>query len=94
VIEQGVTGFIVNGEGEALQAIKRLPEIDRRHARDGFERRFTARRMAQDYIRYDQLLSKYPPAKPGALMIEPLKAAWRGQRHFPSSNDRNAKQSP
>jgi len=23
--------------------------------------------------------SKYPPAKPGALMIEPLKAAWRGQ---------------
>src|SRR5712672_856557 len=23
--------------------------------------------------------SKYPPAKPGALMSEPLKAAWRGQ---------------
>jgi hypothetical protein len=24
-------------------------------------------------------LSKYPPAKPGALMSEPVKAAWRGQ---------------
>jgi hypothetical protein len=24
-------------------------------------------------------MSKYPPAKPGALMSEPLKAAWRGQ---------------
>ncbi len=25
-----------------------------------------------------ELTSKYPPAKPGALMSEPLKAAWRG----------------
>jgi glycosyltransferase involved in cell wall biosynthesis len=56
VIEQGVTGFIVNDEGEALQAIKRLPEIDRRLVRDGFERRFTARRMAEDYIRHYQRL--------------------------------------
>ena len=26
-------------------------------------------------------------------MSEPLKAAWRGQRHFPNSNDRNTEQS-
>ena len=62
VIEEGVTGFIVDNEGEALQAIKRLPDLDRRRVRDGFERRFTARRMAEDYVRHYQLASENRPA--------------------------------
>src|SRR5215470_5759578 len=37
-------------------------------------------------------VSKYPPAKPGALMSEPLKAARRGRGQGPRSNDRNAEQ--
>jgi glycosyltransferase involved in cell wall biosynthesis len=51
IIEDGVTGFIVEDQEEALEAIKRLPELDRRRVREGFERRFAARRMAEDYIR-------------------------------------------
>jgi len=38
--------------------------------------------MADDPLKrgpQDRSRSKYPPAKPGALMSEPLKAAWRGQ---------------
>ena len=58
VIEDGVTGFIVDSEDEALQAIKRLPELDRHKVRAGFERRFTARRMAEDYVRHYQLLAR------------------------------------
>ena len=56
VVEDGVTGFIVDNEAQALQAIKRLPELDRCNVRAGFERRFTARRMAEDYVRHYRLL--------------------------------------
>jgi glycosyltransferase involved in cell wall biosynthesis len=56
VIEDGVTGFIVQTEADAVNAIKRLPELDRRRVRDGFERRFTARQMAQEYIRCYRML--------------------------------------
>jgi glycosyltransferase involved in cell wall biosynthesis len=56
IIEDGVTGFVVDSEEEALAAIGRLGSIDRRRVRAEFERRFTARRMAQDYLRAYQSL--------------------------------------
>ena len=49
VIEDGVTGFIVESEHEALRAIARVRQLDRRRVRASFERRFTAGRMAQAY---------------------------------------------
>ena len=52
VIDEGVTGFIVDNEDEAIAAIKRIGELDRRRVRATFERRFTARRMAEDYLRH------------------------------------------
>ena len=48
--------------------------------------------MAKQPTLFDRPDSKYPPAEPGALMSEPLKAAWRGRGPAPSSNDRNAEQ--
>ena len=51
VIEHGVTGFVVDDEDEALGAIARIEELDRRQVRAEFERRFTARRMAADYTK-------------------------------------------
>jgi glycosyltransferase involved in cell wall biosynthesis len=56
VVDYGVTGFIVEDEEEALQAIKRLPELDRSSVRAAFERRFTARRMAGEYVHHYGLL--------------------------------------
>ncbi len=50
VMEDGLTGFIVETEEEALAALKRLPELDRAAVRRRFDERFTARRMAQDYL--------------------------------------------
>jgi glycosyltransferase involved in cell wall biosynthesis len=60
IIEEGVTGFIVENEAEALRAIRQLPELDRRCVRSGFERRFSAHRMAEDYVRYYNLLRGDP----------------------------------
>jgi glycosyltransferase involved in cell wall biosynthesis len=58
VVEDGVTGFIVGSEEEAVETIRhRLPTLDRQKVREAFERRFTARRMAEDYVRhYEQLV--------------------------------------
>jgi glycosyltransferase involved in cell wall biosynthesis len=58
VIDDGLTGFVVPGEAEAIQAIGRLSELDRRQVRRHFEKRFTAARMAQDYVRHYEALSK------------------------------------
>jgi glycosyltransferase involved in cell wall biosynthesis len=57
VIEDGVTGFIVDGRQEAVEALKRLNQLDRRKVRARFEQRFTSRRMAEQYVdRYQALL--------------------------------------
>lgn len=50
VMDHGLTGFVVNDEDEAVAAIGRLGELDRTKVRQQFDRRFTARRMAQDYL--------------------------------------------
>jgi glycosyltransferase involved in cell wall biosynthesis len=50
IVEDGLTGFIVEDELGAIGAVQRLGEIDRVQVRKRFEERFTARRMAQDYL--------------------------------------------
>jgi glycosyltransferase involved in cell wall biosynthesis len=50
IIEDGVTGFIVEDEISAVAAIKQLSNLSRAAVRKQFEKRFTARRMALDYI--------------------------------------------
>lgn len=57
IVEDGVTGFIVNTDEETVAAIGRLPELARKKVRAESERRFTARRMAESYIHhYERLL--------------------------------------
>src|SRR3984885_7018935 len=51
IVEDGVTGFIVKNEVEAADAIReRLGSLSRTKIRARFEERFTARRMATDYL--------------------------------------------
>ena len=71
VIDAGVTGCIVNDMREADQAVRWAMSLDRRRVRDRFERRFTARRMAEDYVSlYEDLLQ----VKHVAPSIVPLQA--------------------
>jgi hypothetical protein len=53
-LDEGVTGFVVDDEEQAVQAVKRLGEIDRGRVRERFEKRFTAGRMAADYVSHYQ----------------------------------------
>ena len=50
VIDDGISGFIVEDETGAIGAVERLGELDRARVRAQFEARFTARRMALDYL--------------------------------------------
>jgi len=50
VVEEGVSGFIVEDETGAIGAVDRLRHLSRQRIRRRFEERFTARRMAQDYL--------------------------------------------
>ena len=50
VVDEGVTGFIVEDETGAIGAVDRLGQLSRERIRKQFEARFTARRMAQDYL--------------------------------------------
>jgi len=57
VIEDGVTGKVVDSEEEAIAALPAILSYDRRAVRKRFEQRFTATRMAKDYAAtYRQLL--------------------------------------
>ncbi len=63
VIEDGVTGFVVSNMAEACEAVKRLPELSRAVIRARFEERFTAGRMAEDYVGlYRRLAVRRRPA--------------------------------
>ena len=50
IIEDGLTGFIVEDETSAISAVARLGETTTDSIRRRFETRFTARRMAEDYL--------------------------------------------
>lgn len=63
IVEHGVTGFIVRNEAEACEAISRLPELSREVIRARFEERFTAERMAEDYVSlYRRIAARRRPA--------------------------------
>ncbi len=64
VVDDGVTGFIVDTEDEAVAAIGRLPELDRDGIRRVFETRFSARRMAESYLAiYRGLIAREHPLR-------------------------------
>jgi glycosyltransferase involved in cell wall biosynthesis len=50
IVEHGVNGLIVNDMAEAIAAVPRAAAMSRATVRRSFERRFTAQRMAEDYL--------------------------------------------
>ena len=58
VIEDGVTGFVVDNLDQAIDATRRAHTLDRRACRAAFSRRFSDAKMASAYVRlYRQLAS-------------------------------------
>jgi len=62
VVDEGVTGFVVNSEEAAVAALERIETLDRARVRARFEERFTARRMAEDYVAIYRRLTAQPCA--------------------------------
>jgi glycosyltransferase involved in cell wall biosynthesis len=56
VVDDGVSGFVVQGEQQAVHAIHRLKTLERGKVRAQFEQRFTAKHMAQQYLKHYETL--------------------------------------
>jgi len=68
VIEPGVTGLLVEDVAAAAAAVEQVRELDRATCRRVFEARFSAERMARDYLAlYERMaaLRRHPAAQPG-----------------------------
>jgi glycosyltransferase involved in cell wall biosynthesis len=91
VIDEGITGFIVEGEDQAVQAIRRIGVLDRRKLRAVFEHRFTAKRMAEEYVRQYEALGVKPVLMNGSVLSTALTAIERrrlsSQEFFQSLGD-------
>ena len=51
LVDDGETGFVVEDDTSAIAAVRRVGELSRPAIRKRFEERFTARRMANDYLK-------------------------------------------
>jgi glycosyltransferase involved in cell wall biosynthesis len=61
IIDDGVTGVIVDTVEEAIAALPRIVALDRKKVRRRFEQRFSAARMANDYVAvYRSLVADHP----------------------------------
>jgi glycosyltransferase involved in cell wall biosynthesis len=65
IIEHGRTGFLVDDVEAATRAVAQLGDLDRQSIRARFEHRFSAERMAKDY------LAVYSSLAPGAVRSAP-----------------------
>src|SRR5215471_12970664 len=67
IMEQGHTGFVVEALEDAVKAVRRVPQLSRKRCREVFEKRFTAARMASDYVRvFERLISRNREKMPEA----------------------------
>jgi glycosyltransferase involved in cell wall biosynthesis len=68
IIDENLTGFIVEDESSAALAVNRLAHLNRAAIRRQFEKRFTARRMAVEYLHEYSNLTK--AAEPRIKLVE------------------------
>jgi glycosyltransferase involved in cell wall biosynthesis len=59
VVDEGVTGYLVDGVEAAAEAVAAAARLDRRQVSARARERFSAERMVADYLRvYQRLLSR------------------------------------
>lgn len=59
IMEDGITGYVVGSQEEAVRAARNIHTISRKACRQAFERRFTVERMTENYLSaYQQILSR------------------------------------
>ena len=80
IVDEGVTGFIVEDEAAAIAAVGRLRSLPRNLVRNRFAQRFTARRMAEGYLAaYAKLMARSAaPGKAKQRAASPVGSAAHG----------------
>lgn len=69
IIDDGISGIIVKNVEEAVRAVGRAKKMSRAACRNAFEQRFTARRMAQDYLRlYEHIVAQTPAFQKSSIV--------------------------
>lgn len=69
IIDNGLTGFVVDSIAEFGTALQRARNLDRRAIRKQFERRFTVERMAQDYLTVYRQLPRRHHSEPRLELV-------------------------
>src|SRR5262245_11807862 len=75
VIDEGVTGLTVDSMEEAVRKLPHVLALDRRAVRRRFEERFTATRMAKEYIQTYRALLKKTRSSPMPKVVPALHPA-------------------
>ena len=82
VVDEGITGFVVDNETAAVAAVEMTAGLDRAAVRARFEARFSVERMAEDYLAiYEAMASgniydfATGAATPGTNFVSPISAA-------------------
>jgi glycosyltransferase involved in cell wall biosynthesis len=57
IVDEGVTGFVVGNVADAVRRVESVRHLERRLCRARFEQRFSAARMAGEYIRAYETIS-------------------------------------
>jgi glycosyltransferase involved in cell wall biosynthesis len=70
VVEDGLTGFVVEDELSAINAVRRLHQLPRQAIRARFEERFTARLMAKEYLATYRSLMTGAVARPRLVAVQ------------------------
>lgn len=69
ILQEGVTGFMVRNQAEALEAVRGLESLSRRRCRDVFEQRFSASRMVGEYLSlYEEEIHAVDVRKAGSAL--------------------------
>jgi glycosyltransferase involved in cell wall biosynthesis len=74
VLEDGVTGFIVQNENQAVDAVRKIGMFDRDRIRAEFDRRFTAQTMAQNYLKLYSRLARERRTRSRVYVPYPVEA--------------------
>jgi glycosyltransferase involved in cell wall biosynthesis len=79
VVDHGITGMIVDSMDEAVRMLPQVLALNRQAVRRQFEKRFSATRMAKDYVAiYRSLLNQHMISAPEATRLMPQPALEEG----------------
>jgi len=90
ILDEGVSGFIVNSEQGAVEALGKIPGFSRAQCRARFEERFTDVRMAEEYLKvYEALMGVAAAPSRGATSGAPELGLGKGARQISNRRRRD-----